>query len=140
MNNCKILPDIPKYIDGIRWHHRIARNVLPWIARLHPSNWKKDRWKYPQLWWVTLRWFPRWNKRLKKIGKYEHSKRLHVIQWMCGCATGHEMSETEWGYGGGNFVDRNCRWCDKGFKIPKVEEDLPPTLPPTLVDELGFND
>ncbi len=53
--------------------------------------------------------------------------------------TGHEISKTEWGYGGGLFVDRNCRWCDKVIKVPKYEEDIPLGLE-SGAEELGFGD
>lgn len=136
MSACPIPPDLPKSAAGTHWHHRLVRLLLPWIARLHPSNWRKDRWGYPQLWWVT----PRWDTKLKRQGIYRLTKRLKVVQWVCGCATGHEMSDTEWGYGGGRFVDRHCRWCDKVFKVPKAEEDLPHPALNDAADELGFND
>lgn len=48
-----------------------------------------------------------------------------LLQWFCGLVTGHEPSKTEWGYGGGKFVDRNCRWCDYRIKVP-IQEDPPP--------------
>lgn len=41
------------------------------------------------------------------------------IQWLCGFLGGHELSNTEWGYGGGEFADRWCRWCNKVIKVPK---------------------
>lgn len=47
------------------------------------------------------------------------------LLWLCSKLTGHEPSKTEWGYGGGRFVDRNCRWCDKLLKVP-ISEDPPP--------------
>lgn len=37
---------------------------------------------------------------------------------MCGL-TGHELSRTEWGYCGGQYADRWCRWCNKMIKVPK---------------------
>src|SRR5208283_2278439 len=48
-----------------------------------------------------------------------------LVQWACGLVSGHEPSRTEWGYGGGKFVDRNCRWCDHRIKVP-IQEDPPP--------------
>lgn len=48
-----------------------------------------------------------------------------LLQKICGWMTGHEPSRTEWGYGGGKFVDRNCRWCDQLLQVP-IAEDPPP--------------
>ena len=105
----------------------IIRQILPYIARLHWSNWRQERWGYPQLWGVT-------NKIVWKISgrKYRQCKR--VVEWVCGFLTGHELSKTEWGYGGGRYIDRHCRWCDRLFKIPKQEENLPKVFG-ELIDE-----
>jgi hypothetical protein len=48
-----------------------------------------------------------------------------TLQWLCGILSGHELSETEWGYGGGKMVDRNCRWCDKTIHVPMAESPAP---------------
>lgn len=49
-----------------------------------------------------------------------HSRWLRAkLQILCGKLIGHEGSKTEWGYGGGDFVDNNCRWCDFVLKVPK---------------------
>ena len=74
-------------------------SVLIWISRrLGDDN------EYPQTWYLIVR-RPRW------------------IQWilrsLCGLVIGHEPSLTEWCYGGGAFVERNCRWCDKVIYVPK---------------------
>ena len=63
------------------------------------------------------------------------------MEWLCGFLTGHELSETEWGYGGGNYVDRHCRWCDRHFQIPKREELIPEDLGDIIEDlnELGWD-
>jgi len=45
-----------------------------------------------------------------KVSKYPRYIRK-FYQWFCGLK-GHEISATEWGYGGGN-VDCWCRWCNK---------------------------
>jgi hypothetical protein len=47
------------------------------------------------------------------------------------------MSKTEWGYGGGRYVDRHCRWCDKIFSIPKDEEIFPFEVD-DIIGESGF--
>jgi len=95
-----------------RIQNKIKR-ILPYIERLHPANKIQERPKYPQLWnvWPLRKNWPRTRKAIEKI---------------CGFLTGHEISETEWGYGGGKFVDRHCRWCDKLIKVPK-EEEIPPS-------------
>jgi hypothetical protein len=41
-----------------------------------------------------------------------------IIQFVCGLK-GHELSKTEWGYGGGDYADRWCRWCNKLVVVPK---------------------
>ena len=41
-----------------------------------------------------------------------------LIQFICGMF-GHELSKTEWGYGGGKYADRWCRWCNKLIILPK---------------------
>src|SRR3990172_2391587 len=93
----------------------VARAVLPWLARLHPKNWRPDRLAYPQLWHC----WPRGTGRRRR-------PRAHAVRVaLCGRLTGHEISRTEWGYGGGKFVDRNCRWCDKTILVPKDEETPP---------------
>ncbi len=43
--------------------------------------------------------------------------RGYAIRFLCWLLTGHELSKTEWGYGGGNKVDRWCRWCNKYFLV-----------------------
>ena len=51
-----------------------------------------------------------------------------------------QFGSTEWGYGGGKFVDRNCRWCDQPIKVPKQEEAVPHPALDELADGMGFND
>lgn len=132
---------------------RIVRAILPTLARLHPKNCpnreniraayrttglsgaeletaveetvERER-QYPQLFNVWPSWTSRRNPRIY---------RLRTV--LCGFLTGHELSETEWGYGGGNLVDRNCRWCDLLIQIPKREEIVPEVLR-GLVEPLGY--
>ena len=97
--------------------------ILPKIARFHPSN--KSHQDYPQLWYcMPRRWkegkgfYPNGQRKLKRA-------RLRLcIEWLCGKLTGHEISRTEKGYGGGTHIDCNCRWCDKSIKIPVKENVL----------------
>ena len=42
-----------------------------------------------------------------------------TIQKLCSSVCGHEPSKTEWGYGGGEYADRWCRWCNKLMKVKK---------------------
>jgi hypothetical protein len=56
-------------------------------------------------------YFQTW-QYVARIGK-RNKWRAKIIQFLCGLLTGHELSKTEWGYGGGNKVDRWCRWCNK---------------------------
>jgi len=68
------------------------------------KGWRKNKGKdYPQTWYYMP-------KRWRKIRT--------IIQWFCEC-TGHELSKTEWGYGGGDYADRWCRWCDKMIPVHK---------------------
>lgn len=54
-------------------------------------------------------------RRVKFVGKIL----VAIIQFFCGLK-GHELSKTEWGYGGGEYADRWCRWCNKLIKVPKT--------------------
>jgi hypothetical protein len=87
----------------------MIRKILIYIAARLPKGRGKE---YPQLWCYMPR-----NKRARKI-----------LQWLCGKLTGHELSKTEKGYGGGKFADQWCRWCDKMFKIPLQEMDWSPEV------------
>lgn len=77
---------------------------------------------YPQTWWmkkyIPFNLFRRW---LIYKGTYHHNPLYYVLTSLCGLLTGHEKSDTEYGYGGGDFIDRNCRWCDKLILEP-IEE------------------
>ncbi len=75
--------------------------VLVLIARRFPKNRGTT---YPQLWFYVPR-LPGFLKRL--------------VQLCCGLFGGHELSRTEWGYGGGKYADRWCRWCNKRIQVPK---------------------
>lgn len=59
---------------------------------------------YPQGWYFMPR-----NKIIRSF-----------LQTLCKIVGGHELSETEWGYGGGEYADRWCRWCDKMIQVPKT--------------------
>ena len=43
------------------------------------------------------------------------------IKWLCGTIVGHTVSKTEWGYGGGEYGDVWCRWCNQKGQIPYSE-------------------
>lgn len=60
---------------------------------------------YPQTWALV--------SRISRKSKWRGS----IIRFLCWLLTGHELSKTEWGYGGGNKVDRWCRWCNKHFMV-----------------------
>ncbi|KKL23295.1 hypothetical protein LCGC14_2426800 [marine sediment metagenome] len=91
--------------------------LLPKLAKLHPRNHTEDRLKYPQLWYCMPKRYA-----YNRTGEKRRTFISLFLQWLCGIFTGHELSKTEWGYGGGELLDRNCRWCDKYFSIPKNEE------------------
>ena len=74
---------------------------LSWLSK----NWSKNKDKnYPQTW----NYMSKFN-RFPKIKKF--------LRWLCGVCGGHELSKTEWGYGGGDYADRWCRWCDKMIRV-----------------------
>lgn len=90
--------------------------LLPYIARLHYKNWaNKSRWDYPQLWYCWPKFMTR-----NKSPKITQAK-----ERVCGALTGHEISKTEWGYGGGKHADCHCRWCDYVIQIPIMESPPP---------------
>lgn len=78
--------------------------LLSALARYHETNRLEGRQGYPQTWWIVAKW-PKWLRI--------------AIQWVCG-KTGHELSTTEWGYGGGDKADCWCRWCNKLVEVPKT--------------------
>ena len=70
---------------------------------------------------MEKRYIQTWNKATKIrrwpiIGQYLYDS----LQWCCGKITGHEPSKTEWGYGGGEYADCWCRWCNKLIKVQKT--------------------
>lgn len=56
-----------------------------------------------------------WMGKLRRCG---FPTLVKIIQFVCGLK-GHELSKTEWGYGGGEYADRWCRWCNKHIVVPK---------------------
>jgi len=97
--------------------------ILIWLSK----NWKKNKdTDYPQTW----NYLPR-AKRFPKTRK--------LLQWLCGVFGGHELSKTEWGYGGGDYADRHCRWCDKLIKVPKesIYFEFKECDPRSLMKEVG---
>jgi len=81
-----------------------------------------NRIQYPQTWWmkkyIPLNLCRRW---IIYKGKCLHNPLYYILTSLCGLLTGHEKSATEYGYGGGDYIDRNCRWCDKVILEP-IEE------------------
>lgn len=75
------------------------------LLRYHKSNKIEDRKDYPQSWWIVSK-YPKWLQK--------------VLQFLCEKIGGHEPSLTEWGYGGGEYADSWCRWCNKMVKVPKT--------------------
>lgn len=65
--------------------------------------------KYFQTWMYVSKF-----NRIPVIGKYV----VKTIQFICGLR-GHETSKTEWRYGGGEYADCWCRWCNKFIQVPK---------------------
>lgn len=61
-----------------------------------------------------------WVSRIRDI-KFIGNFLAKTIQTLCGFICGHEPSITEWGYGGGDYADSWCRWCNKLIPVPKEE-------------------
>lgn len=76
---------------------KLKQKIMAAVSRPFQKEDNKD---YPQTWYfMPLNWFPR-----------------RFLQTLCGILGGHEISETEWAYGG-KYVCVNCRWCDKSIEI-----------------------
>lgn len=94
----------------------MKRKFLIWLTK----NWAKNKGdEYPQTWYYMP---PLWRKH--KLGDPVKKHPIGYparkgLQFICGILGGHELSKTEWGYGGGQFADRHCRWCDKLVRVPK---------------------
>jgi len=75
----------------------------------------KSWWEYPQTW--------TWNVKLRRyLGRRFLGKGIYNFnQWLCGKCTGHELSKTEKGFGGGIYMDSWCRWCNHLMQIPIQE-------------------
>ena len=58
---------------------------------------------YPQTWWFMPK---------------RNTLRYRMLRGLCQWLTGHRLSKTEHGYGGGTTEDAHCRWCDKLFNVP----------------------
>lgn len=82
----------------------MKHKIMTWIASKLPKNKIERRHEYPQTWWYMPKKM-RWIRR--------------VMQWGCKWVGGHEISKTEWEYGGGDFAIRRCRWCDAPIKVPR---------------------
>ncbi|HOU57772.1 MAG TPA: hypothetical protein PK556_12595, partial [Smithellaceae bacterium] len=97
----------------------VVRSFLAWIAKFIGNNRGNDRRQlYPQLWDCWPKWTGRKNPRI-----------FAARTLICGWLTGHEISRTEWGYGGGKYADMNCRWCDKTIRVPVADTFKPEGLP-----------
>lgn len=79
--------------------------ILEAIEKWHESG-------YIQTWYLMPSWKP-----LRRL--FQH---IHGIIWS------HTPSKTEWGYGGGNFADLHCRWCDQLMRMPIDETFIPEEL------------
>lgn len=78
----------------------MMKRFFQWLwafwGRLHGS----DK-AYPQTWHLNG-----WRKPSKAF---------------CERVVGHEISRTESGYAGGEWVTKYCRWCNQSLKIPARE-------------------
>ena len=75
--------------------------LIGWFTQIGREE---PRFDYPQTWYLATK-LP---KRMQRFCK-----------WFCGLTTKHEWSDTEWSYGGGEYADRWCRWCNQIIKVPK---------------------
>jgi len=93
-----------------------ALYMSPEGRRLHKEN--PQRLKYVQTWdlapfeEVILSEDP-----FKSRASYLYS----FIVWSCNLFGGHEISETEEGYDGGDMAIHACRWCAMSILIPLAE-------------------
>ena len=86
------------------WYHVWGKR---WLVRTIFAKrfWNEPFEDYPQTWYYMP---------YRGVAK-------RVLQWLCGLIGGHEKSKTEWGYGGGDYVDNWCRWCNKVIRVPISE-------------------
>lgn len=73
--------------------------LVGWLAQIGR---KCPDFDYPQTWYIVA----------------GHKRTSKIAQFLCNLFIGHELSETEWGYGGGEYADRWCRWCNKMIQVP----------------------
>jgi hypothetical protein len=91
--------------------------------------------KYPQTWWIFARF--KLTKRWWSIRRKCYKNPLGIAkEFVCGILTGHEASLTEYGYGGGSYIDRNCRWCDHVIKEPLETSKWGKEYLPALIESL----
>lgn len=108
----------------ISWLMEISRKETEHLYNIRKLDWENyiSRIRYPQTWWmkkyIPLRVGKRWFVYKEK---HYHNPLYYILTGLCGILTGHEKSNTEYGYGGGKYIDRNCRWCDKVILEP-IEE------------------
>lgn len=91
----------------------IGRKFLGRLAvRVDPEKYSD----YPQTMYLATRF-------CRRLWPFEKPMR-RLLWWLCDLLIGHEVSETDWGYGGG-WCDHWCRWCDKMFQLPPRENPSP---------------
>ena len=78
--------------------------------------------EYPQLW--------TFNVGLRVV----YPRLAGLLRVLCWVLVGHELSKTEWGYGGGQCADRWCRWCNKRIRVQK--ESLYDEFGPTKISDM----
>ena len=112
-----------------RWLSLRVRKMLSHVSIWWYEGKSLGKPDYPQtclLWsgvWERVIWGS-WEPR--SFGWYANSfvfRKLYKppLFFLCRFFTGHELSRTEKGYGGGITEDRHCRWCDKVFQVPAGE-------------------
>ena len=92
---------------------------IEWVFSFHHKNQDND---YIQGWYCWPKWTHRWLHCPRWTGLGARRNPIYTIRlWVCGLLIGHQLSKTEWGYGGGQFIDGHCRWCDKLFAVTYEE-------------------
>jgi len=113
----------------IKWLMAISRKETEHLYQKGKLDWENytNRMAYPQTWWmrqyipIRVLWRRWWNYKgnVRRNPLYIYV----IVEKLCGLLTGHEKSATEHGYGGGKYIDCNCRWCAKVILEPIEESE-----------------
>lgn len=112
-----------KVIDRLKEISHRESNYLYRKGKLDRENYI-SRMLYPQTWWMK-QYLPQCLVKRHFVYKehYFRNPLRSILTSLCRISTGHEKSDTEHGYGGGDFIDHHCRWCDKVIREP-IEDSV----------------